>query len=81
MNSVNSYRGNLVINGESVPYQAGDTVLVALVRARKCDQVQLAAYCTLGACYGCLVRMADMRVTRACLLVASDGLVLESANV
>ncbi|WP_372841799.1 (2Fe-2S)-binding protein [Phaeovulum sp.] len=78
--------GNILWNGASVPFLAGETVASALMRAGvlcfgHAPQGQARAlFCGIGQCQNCLVQYND-RLTEACLLPCQDGMALAACEV
>ena len=76
----------LLIDGEEVAAYADETVIVAVLAARKAlrqyefSEEMRAGFCLMGACQDCWVWLADGSRVRACTTVVADGMhVLTSA--
>lgn len=71
-------------NGDPVPFQPGETIAAALLRAGIIDLGQPSntpggrVFCGIGACQGCVVAVADAAPIEACLTPAREGLRLGS---
>ena len=68
------------IDGEEVTAYAGESVLVAVLAARKAlrghefsDEMR-AGFCLMGACQDCWVWLADHSRVRACTTTVADGI-------
>ena len=70
----------VLIDGEEVAAYADETVIVAVLAARKAlrqhefsDEMR-AGFCLMGACQDCWVWLADGSRVRACTTVVADGM-------
>lgn len=70
----------LAVDGEPIEALAGDTVMTAVLTRRGRLRVsefgdgERAAFCLMGACQDCWVRLADGRRLRACTTLVADGM-------
>lgn len=71
---------SIVVDGQTVPALAGDTVLSAILQQRavlrhnEFSGQPRAGFCLIGACQDCWVRCTDGRRLRACTTLVSPGL-------
>jgi predicted molibdopterin-dependent oxidoreductase YjgC len=65
---------SLIVDGRSVEARAGDSVAAALLAAGLART--RTPYCAMGACFGCLVAIDGVGNRRACMVAASDGMVI-----
>lgn len=71
---------NLVVDGEPVVALAGETVLTAVMVARRqlrpfeFRSEKRAGFCLMGACQDCWVQLADGERIRACSTTATEGM-------
>ena len=70
----------VLIDGEEVAAYADETVIVAVLAARKAlrqhefsDEMR-AGFCLMGACQDCWVWLADHSRVRACTTTVADGM-------
>lgn len=73
-------QGSLFIDGVQEAFQVGDTVLTAILHARRSVRLSefgghpRAGFCLMGACQDCWVWREDGSRVRACTTPATDGL-------
>ena len=76
--------GTVVIDGYEVPCAPGETVLHTLFSvgkvsiARRKGQVESGAYCGMGVCYCCTVRIDGVPNQRACQVPVRAGMRIET---
>ena len=68
----------LIVDGEPVPFEPGDSVLLAQLRA---GQVPAGPLCCGGDCPNCLATIDGVAYVRACQTSARPGMVVESQLV
>jgi ferredoxin len=76
--------GQIIWNGQAVPFVAGETLAQALDRAgfsdlgRSRSGSRLAMFCGIGQCQNCLVIVEDMGPREACRTLCKNGMVATS---
>ena len=75
---------NVTIDGQSVPALAGESVLSVLLSqgergiCKNSHGLVSGAYCGMGICFCCLVRVDGREKQRACMTAVSDGMAVET---
>jgi predicted molibdopterin-dependent oxidoreductase YjgC len=77
----------LTLNGARVQARAGDTVAAALLaagvpycRTTPVSGAKRAPYCMMGVCFECLVTIDGVGNRQACLILAREGMRVETQN-
>lgn len=82
-NDIEPLTGDVVtvnVDGVEITCAAGETVLTALLAhgqlaiARNDHGHLTSAYCGMGVCYCCVVKIDDVDKRRACQLIVRDGM-------